>query len=253
MLFAEPGARYTALRILTTDQMSRARAKRQTRCESGTQSHGAHQGQPGYRTVLVTQHVRLCAARCSWLRCEDLHHRKLVSSMKIFRTLGTVAVAGTVLALVPVGSAMAADSGDTTATFTLAGGSLDVTAAAGAALTDGAPGAASVSGSLGAVGVSDTRGSTAGWVMSGASSTFVDGAGSVSTGVSYNSGAATGSTGTVTPTSTGATSITAVAPVAAGTLASGNNTASYTPDLTVALPASALAGDYTGTVTTSVA
>jgi hypothetical protein len=117
-----------------------------------------------------------------------------------------------------------ADTGDTDATFTLAGGSLDVTAAASAALTDGSPGAASVSGSLGAVGVSDTRGSTAGWVVSAASTTFVDGAGSESTGVSYNSGAATASTGTVTPTSTGATSIAAVAPVAAGTLASGNNT-----------------------------
>ncbi len=156
------------------------------------------------------------------------------------------------LALMAV-AVMPASAATTDATFTLEGGSLDVTAAAGAALTNGAPGAASVSGSLGAVGVSDTRGSTAGWVMSAASSTFVDGAGSISTGVSYNSGAATASTGTVTPTSAGATSITAVASVAAGTLASGNNTASYTPTLTVSLPASALAGDYTGTVTTSVA
>lgn len=173
--------------------------------------------------------------------------------MKTVRTLGTLAVAGVILALLPVGSAMAADTGDTTATFTLAGGSLDVTPAAGAALNDGAPGAASVSGSLGAVGVSDTRGSTAGWTVSAASSTFVDGAGSVSTGVSYNSGAATGTTGTVTAGSAGATSITTAAPVAGGTAASGNNSASYTPTLTVGLPASALAGDYTGTVTTSIA
>jgi hypothetical protein len=173
--------------------------------------------------------------------------------MKTARIFGTVAVTGAMLLLSPAGSAMADDTGGTDATFTLDGGSLDVTPAADAALTDGAPGAASVSGSLGAVGVSDTRGSTGGWVMSAGSSTFVDGAGSVSSGVSYNSGAATASTGTVTPTSAGATSITAVAPVAAGTLASGNNTASYTPTLTVALPASALAGDYEGTVTTSVA
>ncbi|QWZ07371.1 hypothetical protein KRR39_18205 [Nocardioides panacis] len=172
--------------------------------------------------------------------------------MKTLRTLGTLAVAGSVLALLPVGSAMAAGSGDTTATFTLAGGSLDVAPAANAPLTNGAPGAASVTGSLGAVGISDTRGSTAGWVMSAASTTFVDGAGSVSTGVSYDSGAATGHAGTVTPTTGGPTSITAVASVAAGTAASGNNTASYTPTLTVSLPASALAGDYTGTVTTSI-
>jgi hypothetical protein len=172
--------------------------------------------------------------------------------MRTLRILGTVAVAGAVIAFLPMGSAMAAGTGDTTATFTLAGGSLDVTPAASAALTNGAPGAASVSGSLGVVGVNDTRGSTAGWVVSAASTTFVDGAGSISNGVSYDSGDATASTGTVTPTSTGATSITAVAPVAAGTLASGNNTASYTPTLTVSLPATALAGDYEGTVTTSV-
>jgi hypothetical protein len=172
--------------------------------------------------------------------------------MKTLRTLGTLAVGGAVLAFLPVGSAMAAGSGDTTATFTLAGGSLDVTPAGGAALTDGAPGAASVSGSLGPVAVSDTRGSTAGWIVSAASTTFVDGAGSVSTGVSYNSGTATSTTGTVTAGSEGATSITLVAPVATGE-ASGSNTASYAPTLTVALPASALAGDYQGTVTTSIA
>ena len=175
--------------------------------------------------------------------------------MNSLRTIGTIALAGAILVLVPVGSATAADTGDTTATFTLAGGSLDVTPAANAALTNGASGATSVSGSLGAVAVSDTRGSTAGWVMSAASSTFVrtgGGAGTSSTGVSYNSGAATAQSGTVTPTSTGATSITTAAPVAAGTLASGNNTATYSPNLTVTLPASALAGDYTGTVTTSV-
>ena len=149
--------------------------------------------------------------------------------------------------------ASAAGTGDTTATFTLAGGSLDVTVAAAAALTDGAPGAASVSGSLGAVGVSDTRGSTAGWVVSAASTTFVGSNGSTSTGVSYDSGNATATTGIITAGTDGATDIAAGAPVADGTTASGNNTASFSPTLTVALPASALAGDYTGTVTTSVA
>ncbi len=150
--------------------------------------------------------------------------------------------------------ASAAATGDTVATFTLAGGSLDITPGANAALIDGAPGDASVSGSLDAVGVSDTRGSTAGWVVSAASTTFVDGAGSISTGVSYNSGAATATTGTVTTSTGAATTISGGAlAVAAGTAASGNNTASFSPTLTVAMPASALAGDYTGTVTTSVA
>ena len=173
--------------------------------------------------------------------------------MKTLRIVGIVAVAGALLVLGPVGSATAAGTGDTTATFTLEGGSLDVTVEAVAALTDSVSGDTSITGSLGAVGVSDTRGSTAGWVMSAASSTFTGPGGSVSTGVSYDSGAATGSSGTVTPTTEGATSIVTVLPVAAGTLVSGNNTATYSPDLTVSLPASALADDYTGTVTTSVA
>jgi hypothetical protein len=172
--------------------------------------------------------------------------------VKLIYSLGSLAVAGAMFAVLPAGAATAADTGDTVATFTLESGSLDVTVEADAALTDGLPGAASVTGSLGAVGISDTRGSTLGWIVSAASSTFVDGAGSVSTGVSYDSGSATASSGTVTTTTAGATSITALAQVAAGTLASGNNTASYTPTLTVGLPANALAGDYEGTVTTSV-
>lgn len=172
--------------------------------------------------------------------------------MKTLRIVGIVAVAGALLVLGPVGSAMAADTGDTTATFTLAGGSLDVTPAAGAALSNGAPGAATVSGSLGAVGVSDTRGSTLGWIVSAASTTFTTAGGDPSEGVSYSAGAASGVTGEVTAAPLGATVIDEVAPVAQGTVANGNNAATFTPTLTVSLPASALAGDYEGTVTTSI-
>jgi len=46
---------------------------------------------------------------------------------------------------------------------------------------------------------------------------------------------------------------TSAVPVAEGTAAQGNNTATYVPTLTVTLPTTALAGDYAGTVTTSVA
>lgn len=183
------------------------------------------------------------------------HHRKRTNDMRTLRTLGTVAVAGAVLALLPTGSAMAAPSDGTEATFTLTGGSLDVTAAEAAALTNAASGTTSITGALGAVVVSDTRGVATGWGMSAGSTTFArtgGGANSTSTGVSYNSGAASESSGTVTPTTTGATTITSAAPVAAGTAASGNNTATYSPALAVTLPASALAGAYTGTVTTSV-
>lgn len=172
--------------------------------------------------------------------------------MNTLRTLGTLAVTGSVLALLPVGSAMAVPTDTTEATFTLAGGSLVVTPASDADLGDGAPGAASVSGSLGTVTINDSRGSTAGWVVSAASTTFVDGAGSTSTDVSYDAGSATSHTGIVSALSAGSTSIVEAAPVAGGSDASGNNTAAFDPTLTVSLPARALAGDYTGTVTTSI-
>ncbi|MCW2759821.1 MAG: putative secreted protein [Marmoricola sp.] len=171
--------------------------------------------------------------------------------MKTLRTLATVAATGAILALVPVGTAMAANTGETAATFSLAGGTIDVTAAPSAALSNASTGAGSVTGLLGTVAVSDTRGTTVGWVVTAASTPFTDGAGSDSTSVSYNSNTVA-STGIVTAGSEGATLIDTAANVVVGTDVSGNNTASYAPSLTVALPASALVGDYTGTVTTSI-
>jgi len=149
--------------------------------------------------------------------------------------------------------AMAA-AGDTATTFVLAGGSLAVTVAPTAILTAGVTGASSVSGSLGPVSVSDARGNKVGWTVSDVSTTFTGPQGSTSTAVSYNSGAVT-KTGTITATSSGATTLTAATPAAVvtGTAASGNNTATWTPTLTVSLPTSALADTYSGTVTTSIA
>jgi hypothetical protein len=183
------------------------------------------------------------------------HHSGALRTHKLLRRGLVIAAVsgGWVFAL--AGPAFAAPAGDTTATFTLAGGSLDVTPALGAALTDGVTGAASVSGSLGVVAISDTRGSTAGWVLSAASTAFTGALGSVSTGVTYSSGAPTATTGTVTALTAGpGIDITGLGDVVAdGTAASGNNTAAFAPTLTVGLPAGALADDYTGTVTTSIA
>jgi hypothetical protein len=150
--------------------------------------------------------------------------------------------------------ASAATSGDTATTFSLTGGSLDVAVAADAALTSGASGAASVSGTLGDVSVTDARGGTAGWTASAAVTTpFAHtGGGTTASGVSYNAGAVT-ETGDVTATSAGATALTgAAAAVVSATAVTGNNSGSWNPTLTVALPSNALAGDYTGTITTSV-
>ena len=172
--------------------------------------------------------------------------------MKTLRILGTLAVAGSVLTLVPVGSAMAAP-GDTSTTFTVAGGSLVLTAAAAADLDSVAPGASSVTGNLGEVVVTDARGGTAGWTVTAVSTAFTNttAGGPTSTGVSYHAGAVV-ETGDVT-TTVSPGGVTVPTTVVSAENVTGNNTATFDPSLTVTLPPNALAGDYEGTVTTSVA
>jgi hypothetical protein len=145
-----------------------------------------------------------------------------------------------------------AATGDTLTTFALAGGALSIVVQPTAVLGGGASGVASVSGPLGVVTVTDIRGSKVAWSAFGTSTTFVDGAGTVSTGVSYSPGTIT-TTGTVTMPAGTPTVLTATpAKVAGPTSIRGNNTASWTPTLTVSLPPDALAGAYSGTVNTSV-
>jgi len=162
--------------------------------------------------------------------------------------LRTPLLLGAAATALVVGVAGPASAADTATTFMLTGGDLSVAPAASAALGSAATGAASTSGSLGANSVTDARGGT----VSAASAGFTGPGSTHSTGVSYTSGAVT-NTGTVTVVGSSPASIASAATVVAGTAVSGNNTASWTPSLTVALPADALAGAYTGTVTTSVA
>jgi hypothetical protein len=146
--------------------------------------------------------------------------------------------------------------GDTVTTFTLDAGTLDISVQSDAALTDASSGAAFVSGNLGDVTVTDERGDVLGWTASAKSTVFTrtGGTTTTSTSVSYNSGTIN-KTGTVTTTSSGDVTLSAIAssPVVTGTAVTGNNTASWDPTLTVNLPSDSLAGDYSGTVTTSVA
>ncbi len=167
-------------------------------------------------------------------------------------TFGVLAGAAALMA----GTAMPASAaaGDTTTTFALAGSTLSITVQPTAALTNGATGASSVGGPLGLVKVTDLRGGTVNW-SANATSTAFTGPGtpaSSSTGVSYNAGTMT-TTGTITILPGTATTLNATpAKVAGPTMVLGNNTAEWNPVLTVSLPSSALAGDYTGTVNTSV-
>lgn len=152
-----------------------------------------------------------------------------------------------------VGLALPAAADDTATTFTLTGGDLTLSVGAAAALTDEASGvdANTITGSLGAVTVTDARGGSAGWVTSAASSTFTGVGLSVSDDVVYTTGVVA-ETGTNTVAAASGLSITSSQPVATATAVSGNNTASWDPTLDVSMPAGALAGDYAGTVTTSL-
>jgi hypothetical protein len=157
------------------------------------------------------------------------------------------------------GSASAAGSGDTPATFTITGGGLAITAPTVAAALSGtgetsSVTATSVSGSLGDVSVTDARGTAEGWVVSAVSSSFETDPSSTSiaaSAVGYTANAAT-KTGTVTVTGTNQPSLSTDSAVQTGSAASGNNTATWNPDITVTVPGGALVGAYAGTITQSV-
>ena len=162
-------------------------------------------------------------------------------------------ILGATVAALVGGMALPASAADTATTFSLTGGVLTLSVGATAALTNEASGvdANVITGSLGAVSVTDARGGTTGWVTSAASTTFTGTDLSVSAGVAYTNGTVT-ETGISDVAAVTAASIVSVIPVATATAVSGNNTASWDPTLDVSMPAGALAGDYAGTVTTSL-
>ena len=170
--------------------------------------------------------------------------------MKLRKPLVILATAATLV----VGAALPASADDTSTTFTLTGGGLTLSVGASAALTNEASGVTAnvITGTLGVVTVTDARGGTAGWVASAASTTFTGSGLSVSDGVAYTNGTVT-ETGTNSIAAATAESLTTTAAaVATATAVSGNNTASWNPTLDVSMPAGALAGNYAGTVTTSL-
>jgi hypothetical protein len=170
--------------------------------------------------------------------------------MQLRKPLFVLATAATFV----VAAALPASALDTATTFSLTGGDLTLSVGATATLTDEASAVAAntITGTLGTVAVTDERGGIEGWVASAASTTFTGSGLSVSDGVAYTNGAVT-ETGTNSVAAADAASLTTTAtPVATATLVSGNNTASWNPTLDVSMPAGALAGDYSGTVTTSL-
>ncbi|GAA2275371.1 MULTISPECIES: hypothetical protein [Kitasatospora] len=171
-----------------------------------------------------------------------------------------VAGAATVVAVAGVASAA---PGDTTVTFSVSGGSLAISVPGSASLGGGAPGN-SISGQLGNVTVTDARALlTAAWTASVTSTSFKTGGGTTAetvptSAVSYWSGTASATTGLGTFTPGQATAGQAqtldtsrVAYSLSG--GTGDNSATWNPTLVIAIPASAVNGTYTGTVTHSIA
>ena len=176
--------------------------------------------------------------------------------------IGTVAVLAVALGATPATGAL---TDDTTVTFVVSAGTLDIVAPASAALSAGAPGV-DITGAIGPVTVADNRASAdASWAATVTSSDFTTGGGTASetilaTEVDYWSGPSTATTGTGTFTP-GQATIAAAAPLnnvtpraalthVGGT---GNNTAVWNPKLIVHTPLDSQLGTYSGTVTHSVA
>jgi hypothetical protein len=167
-------------------------------------------------------------------------------------TLATLATAS-VAALVPT----AANAADTNVTFTLSGGSLTLSAPGSASLTAagnlGVTGT-SVSGSLGSSTVTDSRGSLAHTVTVNMSSTdFTDAASDViAKSNAAGSSGATVPTGVAVavPTLTGQTiGASGGATILQLTGVVGAASTTYNPTVTVTIPANAIAGSYSGTIT----
>jgi hypothetical protein len=172
------------------------------------------------------------------------------------------ALVGAVLSVLAF--ALPAHAADTTTTFSLAGGSLSISAPASRDLGSGSTGGGTVSAQLGTVTVTDNRGALVGtWTASVSSTDFTTGGASanetIAKGqVTYWSGTATASSGVAVfapgqASAANAQALSVSRTAFSATAIVGNNSASWNPTVTVNVPAAAVAGDYTGTITHSVA
>ena len=167
----------------------------------------------------------------------------------------TPIAASAALVLLAAGPAFADPDAGTGTTFEITGGTLDISAPAGPvnlgtgeATVDGAP----IIGSLGSVTVTDNRGNTLGWGTTALSTDFAAGALTVpATAVSYAETVAQ-TTGTVTVTPAAVADLSTASPVETATGVAGANTATWNPNLSIAVPPGTQTGLYTATLTHSV-
>ena len=143
-------------------------------------------------------------------------------------------------------------------TLTITAGSMSMTVPAstadlGTKFGTMAPG--TMSGSLGQVQVDDARNAPAGsgWVVSVISTAFTPSVGPTIAAslVSYSAGTIT-KVGTATYTANNPPNLTGVAPAVTATGITGDNSATWSPTISVAVPGGTAAGVYTATITHSI-
>ena len=171
---------------------------------------------------------------------------------------GPGALSNTVVSTAP-GSTCPAGSGSPGCSVTVAvvAGPLSIAAPATASLGSAAPGSI-LSAGLGTVQVTDDRGFGAGWTATVSSSGFATGAGTPietipAADAQYIIAALATTTGSATFTPVPTTQLSASPqPVVSATNVAGNTTVTWDPTIDVSIPANAIGGLYTATITHSV-
>jgi hypothetical protein len=161
-------------------------------------------------------------------------------------------------AALSTGTALPASAEPTSATLSITGGGLGITVPADAGslgTRENTVLGGTISGPLGQVRVSDARSAAAGsgWVASAISTAFTPPSGPAiaASAVGYTVGAIA-QVGTATYTANNPGNLTGVAPVVTATGITGDNSATWTPTIGVAVPGGMAAGVYTATITHSV-
>jgi hypothetical protein len=172
------------------------------------------------------------------------------------RTRSLIVAAAT--GLLSLGIALPASADTTTASVTVTGGTLTISAPAAAGSLGSianSVGGGTIDGSLGQVQVNDARSAAAGsgWVASVISTAFTPSAGPTiaASAVSYSAGAIT-KTGTATYTANDPTNLTGVSAAVTATGITGDNSATWNPTIHVAVAGGTIATTYSAIITHSV-
>ncbi|MDP9843902.1 ice-binding family protein [Streptosporangium lutulentum] len=229
------------------------------------------QGDPDAIFIFQTVSTLLTAAASTVTLTGGAQARNVFWQVGTSATLGADStLAGNILALASItaganivinGRVLARDGTVTldADTITRPAGTLSISVPQNADLGSARAGSAGVSAPLGEVTVTDTRyGPDTAWIATVSSTTFTTGGATASetiakSFISYSPGETTDTTGDATfaPGITGSLSSARTAfSVSDGT---GENSATWNPTITVTLPASVVVGEYTATITHSVA